>query len=216
MNELLKYTITNPILIILVSFILGGFISFICSRSMKSTRNITVSLIFLPALTAATLLAVNGNLGTSVAILGIFGLTRFRSFPGTALDIISIFYAMVSGLLISTGQIIETFIIVAIIGAVIFIASKLIKSANNEYEINVYMLESQSLDCTYEETIKKYCKKYRLENLLTTETNKLYSITYKIALKEDVSPLTIIEDLNNKNQNLSISFKHIEKEDSIL
>ena len=216
MNELLTYTITNPILIILVSFILGGFISFICSRSMKSTRNITVSLIFLPALTAAALLAVNGNLGTSVAILGIFGLTRFRIFPGTALDIISIFYAMVSGLLISTGQIIETFIIVAIIGAVIFIASKLIKSANNEYEINIYMLESQNLDCTYEEIIKKYCKKYRLENLLTTETNKLYSITYKIALKENVSPLTIIEDLNNQNQSLSISFKHIEKEDSIL
>ena len=78
------------------------------------------------------------------------------------------------------------------------------------------MLESQNLDCTYEETIKKYCKKYRLENLLTTETNKLYSITYKIALKEDVTPLTIIEDLNNQKQNLSISFKHIEKEDSIL
>ena len=87
---------------------------------------------------------------------------------------------------------------------------------NNEYEINIYMLESQNLDCTYEEIIKKYCKKYRLENLLTTETNKLYSITYKIALKEDITPLTIIGDLNNQNQNLSISFKHIEKEDSIL
>jgi hypothetical protein len=66
---------------------------------------------------------------------------------------------MVSGLLISTGQLIETFIIVAVIGAVIFIASKLIKSANNEYEINIYMLESQNLNCTYEEIIKKYCKK---------------------------------------------------------
>ena len=95
MNELLIYTITNPILIILVSFILGGFISFICSQSMKSTRNITVSLIFLPALTAAALLAVNGNLGKSVVILGIFGLTRFHSFPGTALDIISIFYQII-------------------------------------------------------------------------------------------------------------------------
>jgi hypothetical protein len=59
-------------------------------------------------------------------------------------------------------------------------------------------------------------RKYRLENLLTTETNKLYSITYKIALKEDITPLTIIKDLNNQNQSLSISFKHIEKEDSIL
>jgi hypothetical protein len=37
------------------------------------------------------MMMVNGNLGTSVAILGAFSLIRFRSLPGNSREIASVF-----------------------------------------------------------------------------------------------------------------------------
>ena len=47
----------------------------------------------LPLLVTAVIMVVNGNLGASVAVLGAFGLVRFRSAPGSGRDIAFIFFA---------------------------------------------------------------------------------------------------------------------------
>ena len=41
---------------------------------------------------------VNGNLGAGIAVMGVFNLVRFRSIPGSAKDIGSVFLAMAVGL----------------------------------------------------------------------------------------------------------------------
>ena len=46
---------------------------------------------------------MNGNLGTGVAVMGAFSLIRFRSVPGTAREICSIFLSMAVGLATGTG-----------------------------------------------------------------------------------------------------------------
>ena len=46
---------------------------------------------------------VNGNLGTSVAVLGAFSLIRFRSVPGNSKEIASVFFAMAIGLAVGMG-----------------------------------------------------------------------------------------------------------------
>lgn len=46
---------------------------------------------------------MNGNVGAGVAVAGTFSLVRFRSVPGTAKEIGTIFLAMASGLICGMG-----------------------------------------------------------------------------------------------------------------
>ena len=50
---------------------------------------------------------VNGNLGTGVAVMGAFSLVRFRSLPGNAREIGSIFLAMALGLAAGMGYLLS-------------------------------------------------------------------------------------------------------------
>lgn len=46
---------------------------------------------------------VNGNLGAGIAVMGVFNLVRFRSIPGSAKDIGTVFLAMAVGLATGMG-----------------------------------------------------------------------------------------------------------------
>ena len=63
-----------------------------------------MTLAILPTVVQAVIMLVNGNLGTGVAVMGAFGLVRFRSAPGNAREIGSVFLAMAIGLANSNGQ----------------------------------------------------------------------------------------------------------------
>ena len=52
----------------------------------------------LPAIVCIVIMMVNGNVGAGVAVAGAFSLVRFRSVPGTAKEIGTIFLAMAAGL----------------------------------------------------------------------------------------------------------------------
>ena len=49
------------------------------------------------------IMMVNGNVGAGVAVAGAFSLVRFRSVPGTAKEIGTIFLAMAAGLIAGMG-----------------------------------------------------------------------------------------------------------------
>ena len=57
----------------------------------------------MPLIVQLVIMLVNGNLGAGVAVMGAFSLVRFRSIPGTAKDIGSIFCAMAVGLATGMG-----------------------------------------------------------------------------------------------------------------
>lgn len=67
MSTILNYTITNAFALIVIAFILGIFTSIISVKTSECTKNMTLSLLFLPPLVCAALLAVNGSVGVSVA-----------------------------------------------------------------------------------------------------------------------------------------------------
>ena len=73
-----------------VAIVLGLIISLVYIYTTPSyTKNFAITIALLPAIIQAVLILVNGNLGTSVAVLGIFSLVRFRSVPGSSKEIMS-------------------------------------------------------------------------------------------------------------------------------
>lgn len=208
---LFSKTVSNPVYIVIFSCFLGLYISFISGKFMHTTRNIRISLLLLPALTSSALLAVNGNLGVSVAILGVFGLTRFKSFPGTSLDIIGIFYAMTAGLLASTGQIIETILLVVIISLLIIFSVKHIESENNIFEITIYTKQN------YEDVIlqiSSYIENTKLKEL--EKSNYVYNkIILEIEMKADSKIEKLMLELKENPKVFLVNSKRVEKDNII-
>lgn len=74
-----------------MALVLGIVIALLYKVSDVHMSSFAVILAVMPVLVTAVIMVVNGNLGTSVAVLGASGLVRFRSAPGTAREIGFIF-----------------------------------------------------------------------------------------------------------------------------
>ena len=81
-----------------VSLILGLLIAAVYRYKSECTKSFAVTLVLMPVIVQRVIMLVNGNLGTGVAVAGAFFLVRFRSAPGSAKEISSIFRAMAVGL----------------------------------------------------------------------------------------------------------------------
>ena len=91
-------SLENFVICTLCSIVLGVLIAVVYRKEGNTSKNFTLSLVVLPMLVQMVIMMVNGNLGTSVAVLGTFGLVRFRSVPGTSKEICFVFLAMAIGL----------------------------------------------------------------------------------------------------------------------
>ena len=87
----------------LASIVLGVCCSFIYMYRNRYHKSFVVTLALMPLIVQIVIMLVNGNLGAGVAVMGAFSLVRFRSIPGTARDIGSIFCAMAVGLATGMG-----------------------------------------------------------------------------------------------------------------
>ncbi len=87
----------------LASIVLGVFCAIIYMYRNRYNKSFVVTLALMPLIVQLVIMLVNGNLGAGVAVMGAFSLVRFRSIPGTAKDIGSIFCAMAVGLATGMG-----------------------------------------------------------------------------------------------------------------
>ena len=94
-NEL---TATSFFVCMATALVLGIIVALVHMLCARTNKNFVVTLAVLPLLVTVVILLVNGNLGTSVAILGAFSLIRFRSIPANSRELMYVFFVMVIGL----------------------------------------------------------------------------------------------------------------------
>src|SRR5574344_1173740 len=128
-------SVSSALICVATSIILGLVIAFTHKITSKYSKNFLITLCVLPLLVQVVIMMVNGNLGTSVAVLGAFSLVRFRSLPGNSKEIISIFWAMGIGLAVAMGQIVFAIVITAIVSLLIIILSKTKFGERGSYKI---------------------------------------------------------------------------------
>lgn len=199
-------TLESVLLSIIVSLILGLFVAYIHMRTTKYTKNFIITLSILPLLVQIVMMMVNGNLGTSVAVLGAFSLIRFRSIPGNSREITSIFFAMAIGLATGMGQLILAIMLTIIIGFVLFILSK---SKFGEQKISDQVLkitipETLDYNNVFNDIFNEYLEEYKLFQVKTTSMGSLYELSYKVSLKEDLCSKKLMDDIRVRNGNLKI------------
>lgn len=189
------------------ALVLGIILSAVYMLQGSHTKNFAISLAVLPALVQVIILMVNGNLGTSVAVLGAFGLVRFRSVPGNSRDILSVVFAMAIGLATGMGYIGYAVAITVIISAIILILSKTpFGNVSESTEKNLRITIPENLDYTgiFDDIFKKYTKSAVLQKVKTTNLGSMYELQYNIHMKSLSQEKEMIDEIRCRNGNLTI------------
>lgn len=203
--EAVAYSANDIIICSVMSLILGGVIALIFHLMGGSSRSYKTSLIILPLLVQAVIMMVNGNLGTSVAVLGAFSLVRFRSQPGNSKEICGVFFAMAVGLATAMGCITFAVLLTLIVGIIFILSEKIFNGVNHsEKVLRITIPENLDYTTIFDEIFDKYTKKSELVNTKTTNMGSMFELKYKINLKPDVNEKQMIDDIRCKNGNLTV------------
>lgn len=199
-------TLTKIIIIFLSSIILGLVIALTHKITSKYTKNFLISLTIIPLMVSAIILAVNGSLGTGIAVAGAFSLIRFRSVPGTSKEILSILTSMTLGLVLGTGYIFYGIIITIVFALMVLLFSKIKLFDNNDNKI-LKILVPENLDYSdiFNDEFKQYLESYEINQVKTTNMGSLFEITYLVNLKKNINEKEFIDKLRIKNGNLKIN-----------
>lgn len=195
------------ILICVGAALVLGFVSSLLYMYRNSyNKGFAATLVLLPAVVAAVVAVVNGNIGIGIAVGGTFGLVRFRSAPGTARDILAIFLSMAVGLICGSGYVaLAAFIVVlvVIVGFVLFSIGFGEKDPKTR-ELRITVPESLDYTGAFDDVFKKYTSSCELEKVKTTNMGSLFRLYYRITLKNTKKEKEMIDALRIRNGNLEI------------
>ncbi len=202
-------TVANSdfLLCTLASFVMGLLIAFSFSFKNSKSGNLKFALIVLPSIVQAVIMLVNGNIGTGVAVMGAFSLVRFRSAPGNARDIASIFLAMAVGLAMGAGNIALGVVIGILVCAanIIYTLVNLKKDPFAEKELIVTIPEGLDYVGIFDGLFQSYTKSHRLVQVKTTHMGSLFKLKYEIVLKDKLQEKKFLDEIRTLNGNLEIS-----------
>lgn len=198
--------ITTALIAAGVALGLGIVLAFTHSKTSQTTKGFMVTLALLPLLVMAVMIMINGNLGTSIAILGAFSLIRFRSIAGRAKDLLAVFAAMMIGLACGMGHVLFAGVIVAIyvVALLFFSYTKLLEPDARERVLKIVIPEDMDYDEVFEDIFKRYTSRHRLVRMKTMNMGSLYKLTYDVKLKRGVKVKAFLDEIRVKNCNLKV------------
>lgn len=210
-------SIESAIICTLVSLVLGFIIALVYMAQGTYSKNFIVTLIILPALVQTIIMLVNGNLGTSVAVMGAFSLVRFRSIPGSSKEITAIFFSMVVGLAAGMGYLTYAAVITVIIGlgTLLLSKSKFAEKSGQSQELKITIPENIDYTQIFDDIFEKYTKKVLLQKVKTTNMGSMYELKYSIEIKDAKQEKEFIDELRCRNGNLTIVCGHPMEKDEL-
>lgn len=206
--------LTEVLISMIVAIILGFIIAIVHKKTSRYSKNFLITISLLPILVEAVMLMVNGNLGTSIAIMGAFSLVRFRSIPGTSKEILIVFFAMAVGLSCGMGQIYFAMLLTLIGSLMLIILSKVNIFEKDKTEKNLKILIPENLDYenVFDDIFRECTNKVVLEKTKTTNMGSMFELSYKVSLKENTSEKEFIDKLRTRNGNLKVALERVEED----
>lgn len=189
------------------SIAFGLIIAFVHSFRNSTSKSFVMTLALLPAIVQVVIMLVNGSIGAGIAVMGAFNLVRFRSVPGSAKEICSIFLAMAVGLATGMGYLLLAGILTVVICTIqlIFSFIKIGDKTSVKKELRITIPESLDYTGVFDELLEQYTKSNELVEVKTANMGSLYKLRYIVILKEQSQEKQFIDDLRCRNGNLEIS-----------
>lgn len=191
------------------ALVLGILITLAYMYKTRYTKSFVITLAILPAVVCVVIMMVNGNVGAGVAVAGAFSLVRFRSVPGTAKEIGTIFMAMGAGLIAGMGYLGFAFLFALILSLVVILYNSFDFGAKKNAQLykSIRVVIPEDLDYTgvFEEVFEDYTSSYELVNVKTINMGSMFRLTYDVVLKNVEKEKELIDKLRQRNGNLEIT-----------
>ena len=202
-------SVTDFLLCLGCSLVLGLVMAFAYMYRTRYTKSFVITLALLPAVVCVVIMLVNGNVGTGVAVAGAFSLVRFRSVPGTAKEICTLFLAMGAGLIAGMGYL-GFAVLFTVIMCVIFVLYNCLdfgskKNAATFKTFNITIPEDLDYTGVFDDIFAEYTRSQDLIRVKTTNMGSMFKLTYNVELTDVTREKEMIDKLRCRNGNLEIA-----------
>lgn len=202
-----QFTLAGFLICLMSALALGALIAVVHKKTTPTNGSFTVTLAIIPAVVTVIIMMVNGSIGAGIAVAGAFSLVRFRSAPGTAKEIGSIFLAMATGL--SCGMGYPLFgLIFSVILCIMLVIYDAVRFGQNSDELmrNLVITMPEDLNYTnaFDSIFETYTSEHKLERIKTSSLGSLNRLTYTVKLKTGNLEKEMIDAIRCRNGNLEI------------
>lgn len=208
------------LLCIAISLVLGLIMAATYIFNSKYTRSFLLTLALLPAVVCVVIMMVNGNIGAGVAVAGAFSLVRFRSAPGSAKEIVTIFLAMGAGLIAGMGYLGFAALFTVIMCAILLLYSFIAKKAEAKdaimKELKITIPEDLDYSGIFDDIFAEYTKSAELIKVKSANMGSMFRLTYAIVLRDAAKEKEMIDKIRERNGNLEIMISRQESSNTEL
>lgn len=220
-NDVFTSTAVKPLIMleaIGVALVLGLVVAKVYQYKTVYSKSFVMSLALLPALIAVVIFLVNGSLGAGVAVMGAFSLIRFRSAPGGAKELVSIFLVMTIGIAIGMGYLVfaTVFTLIMSLAMLLLEVVNFGQMKHSMRQLTIVIPESLDYESIFDDIFNKAANHVELANVKTSDMGSLFKIKYIIQLNGRMTEKELIDALRTRNGNLEIAIsRYITKENEL-
>lgn len=197
------------LLCLFVSLAVGAIMSLTYMYHTRYTKSFVVTLALLPAVVCIVIMMVNGNVGAGVAVAGAFSLVRFRSVPGTAKEICTLFLAMGAGLIIGMGYLAFAVLFTVLMCLMYLLYNRFDLGSEKRFAlyktVKITIPEDLDYSDVFEDIFRDYTTASNLVRVKTTNMGSMFRLTYNVTLKDASKEKEMIDKIRCRNGNLEIS-----------
>ncbi|MCL2094492.1 MAG: DUF4956 domain-containing protein [Treponema sp.] len=190
----------------LVSIFFGFAVAALYMYRNRFSKNLALTLVLLPVTIQTIITMVSGSIGAGIAVLGAFSLVRFRSIPGNARDIGSLFFAMALGLVAGMGNMLYAFIFLVLfsLSYLALVYFRFGQKRRDPRLLRILIPENLDYQGLFDDILARYTLSYELERVRTTSMGSLFELSYLVQLGSPELPKELIDELRSRNGNLNI------------
>lgn len=197
---------------------MGLLIASLYRFTADSSSDYIIMLAVMPMLVCSVIMIVNGNLGASVAVLGAFGLVRFRSAPGTAKEIGYLFFAMAIGLASGMGFL-TLAVLIAVLTSIVLACLEMTgfdQVRIRRKQLKITIPEDLNYTGVFDDLLMAYTKRPQLISVRTTNLGTMYELNYQIEMRDPEKEKEFLDAIRCRNGNLNIMIGAIQKERNVM
>jgi len=202
-------SVTDFLLCLGASLVIGILMTFAYMYRTRYTKSFVVTLALLPAVVCVVIMMVNGNVGTGVAVAGAFSLVRFRSVPGTAKEICTLFLAMGAGLISGMGYIGFSLLFTVVMCIMFVLYNRLDFGTKKNSEIfktfTITIPEDLDYSGVFDDIFSEFTISHDLVRVKSTNMGSMFKLTYNVMLRDPAREKEMIDKIRCRNGNLEIA-----------
>ncbi len=202
-------SVTDFLLCLGASLVIGILMAFAYMYRTRYTKSFVVTLALLPAVVCVVIMMVNGNVGTGVAVAGAFSLVRFRSVPGTAKEICTLFLAMGAGLIAGMGYLGFALLFTAVMCVMFVLYNRLDfgtkKNAATFKTFTITIPEDLDYSGIFDDIFAEFTTSHDLVRVKSTNMGSMFKLTYNVMLRDVTREKEMIDKIRCRNGNLEIA-----------